>query len=259
MKKLINKKKILLNGFNNLTKSLSFNLYDFCIARNDPERISYVKYIEKNYNAKIITKILSKIAKIMDAQIIGISDQNYDPWGASSMILLSDIAFDKIYTNLKKNQIDMHLNKSHICAHTYPDFTQDGLVCSFRIDIDISTCGEVSPLKALNYMFESFSSDVVVIDYVVRGFTRDINGKRIYLDHEMTSIQNFIDKTITKDYKCQDISIESENIWQTKMLRSNLIESSYFRDQVDLKNIKNKKYIEIIKKEMKGVFNMTSE
>ena len=77
--------------------------------------------------------------------------------------------------------VKMHLDKSHICAHTYPDFQDKGQICSFRIDIDIATCGEISPLNALNFMLEAFESDVVVCDYVVRGYTRDENGKRIYI------------------------------------------------------------------------------
>ena len=41
-------------------------------------------------------------------------------------------------------------------------------------------------------MLEAFESDVVVCDYVVRGYTRDENGKRIYMDHKVQSIQDYI-------------------------------------------------------------------
>ncbi len=44
-------KKLKLDGFNNLTKSLSFNLYDVCYARNASERRDYLAYIDEEYNA----------------------------------------------------------------------------------------------------------------------------------------------------------------------------------------------------------------
>lgn len=74
-----------------------------------------------------------------------------------------------------------HLDKSHITVHTYPESHPDSGISTFRADIDVSTCGRISPLKALNYLIHSFESDVVTMDYRVRGFTRDIEGKNITL------------------------------------------------------------------------------
>ena len=54
-------------------------------------------------------------------------------------------------------------------------------IATFRADIDVATCGVISPLKALNYLIESFESDIVVTDYRVRGFTRDVKGKKHYI------------------------------------------------------------------------------
>ena len=58
----------------------------------------------------------------------------------------------------------------------------------------MSTCGRISPLKALNYLIHSFESDIVIMDYRVRGFTRDIRGKKHYIDHSINSIQNYLAK-----------------------------------------------------------------
>jgi S-adenosylmethionine decarboxylase len=241
---------IKLVGFNNLTKALSFNLYDFCIARNQSEQESYIKYIHDRFSAEGITKILKGICNIIEADVLAVSDQDYDPWGASSLVLMSDLKGSGV------GNVKMHLDKSHICAHTYPDFRADGKVCSFRVDIDIATCGEISPLKALNYMFDAFESDVVVVDYVVRGYTRDANGRRVYMDHELQSIQDYIDASILKDYHCVDLALQSENIWQTKMLRTNMKEQSYFLDPVDPENPETKEYIDMVKKEMRGLVYM---
>jgi len=38
-------KKLKLYGFNNLTKSLSFNIYDVCYAKTSKEQKNYIAYI----------------------------------------------------------------------------------------------------------------------------------------------------------------------------------------------------------------------
>lgn len=243
---------VKLEGFNNLTKALSFNLYDFCVARNAREREAYVNYIHDRFSAAKVTGVLKGICEIIEANILAVSDQDYDPWGASSMVLMSDIKGGGGQFAHKA----MHLDKSHICAHTYPDFRNEGTVCSFRIDIDIATCGEISPLKALNYMFSAFESDVVVVDYVVRGYTRDAAGRRVYLDHEVRSIQDYINPEILKDYYCVDLALQSDNIWQTKMLRTNCREDTYFLEKVDLASPEIRSYLDLVKKEMRGVLYM---
>lgn len=246
MRRVREYKSIKLSGFNNLTKALSFNLYDFCIARNEDERRSYVEYIRNRYSAQKISDLLRGICDIIEANVLAISDQDYDPWGASSMILMSD---------LKGSGVQAHLDKSHICAHTYPDISHGGKVCSFRIDIDIATCGEISPLSALNYMFENLDNDVVVIDYVVRGYTRDENGKRIYMDHDVPSIQNYIDRKILRDYYCIDLALQSEHIWQTKMLRMRQDIPSYFPTPVDVKDPEIKALMREVNDEMRAVLH----
>ena len=50
--------KIKLYGFNNLTKSLSFNIYDVCYARTERAQKDYVAYIGEQYNSERLTKIL---------------------------------------------------------------------------------------------------------------------------------------------------------------------------------------------------------
>ncbi len=240
---------IKLEGFNNLTKALSFNLYDFCVARNDAERESYVKYIHEKFSAKRVTEILTGICDIIEANVLAVSDQDYDPWGASSLVLMSDIKGSGV------GDVKMHLDKSHICAHTYPDFRANGQVCSFRIDIDIATCGEISPLRALNFMFEAVESDVVIADYVVRGYTRDSLGRRVFMDHDLRSIQEYIDPKILQDYHCIDLALQSENIWQTKLMRTKMDEKTYFVNgsEVDLSSPETRRYLDMVKNEMRGL------
>ncbi len=44
--------KLQLHGFNNLTKSLSFNIYDICYAQTEEQREAYIDYIDEMYNAE---------------------------------------------------------------------------------------------------------------------------------------------------------------------------------------------------------------
>lgn len=247
--------KIKLKGFNNLTKCLSFNLYDFCVARNDAEEDAFKRMIQREFSADKVTAALTGICRIIEANVISVSQQDYDPWGASSLVLMSDLKGGGGCPSL----VAAHLDKSHICAHTYPDVDRESGICTFRLDIDIATCGEISPLRALNFMLGSFTSDVVVVDYVVRGFTRDAAGRRVYMDHQMDSIQDFIDPELKKDYHCVDLCLQSENIWQTKMLRLNLDERSYFLDPAGVRQDEMKEQLSRIKKEMRSVLHMYPE
>ena len=45
--------KVKLSGFNNLTKILSFNLYDFNIATTEKQRQEYIDYIDHQYSAVV--------------------------------------------------------------------------------------------------------------------------------------------------------------------------------------------------------------
>jgi hypothetical protein len=47
--------RLKLQGFNNLTKALSFNIYDICYAITDEQRQRYIEYIDEAYNAERLT------------------------------------------------------------------------------------------------------------------------------------------------------------------------------------------------------------
>ena len=180
--------KMKLYGFNNLTKTLSFNIYDICYTRTEEEKRQYIEYIDEVYNAQRLTDILTEVSHIIGANVLNVAKQDYDPQGASVTILISEEPVDKV----DKDDVVMHLDKSHLTVHTYPESHPDNGVSTFRADIDVSTCGQISPLNALNYLIDSFDSDIISLDYRVRGFTRDIHGKKLFMDHRMNSIQNYI-------------------------------------------------------------------
>jgi S-adenosylmethionine decarboxylase len=271
-------KKLKLQGFNNLTKTLSFNIYDICYARTQDHRQQYIQYIDEAYNAERLTQILLNVCRIIGAHVLNIAREDYDPQGASVTMLiaedeiagktlalddsegpgplpgaipLSQVFREGVELPPKKETVVAHLDKSHITVHTYPESHPDNGISTFRADIDVSTCGRISPLKALNYLLHSFESDIVTIDYRVRGFTRDVNGKKFFIDHKINSIQNFIDKDSRDRYQMIDV-----NIFHTKMLLKDLNLSNYvFGTDVDklgdeeLKTVKKR-----LRREMLEIF-----
>lgn len=225
--------KLQLHGFNNLTKSLSFNIYDICYAKSEIGQRRYIEYIDEAYSASRLTQILTDVTKIIGAEILNVARQDYDPQGASVTMLISEgHDIPETVTNAETpgplpESVVAHLNKSHITVHTYPESHPHAGISTFRADIDVSTCGRISPLKALNYLIHSFESDIVIMDYRVRGFTRDISGQKHYIDHEITSIQNYIADATAARYQMIDVNVYQENIFHTKMMLKDLSLDNY--------------------------------
>lgn len=216
--------KLKLHGFNNLTKTLSFNIYDICYAQTPAHRAEYIEYIDEAYNAKRLTQILTDVAEIIGANILNVARQDYDPQGASVTMMIAEesVASERLSNTEAPGPLPdavvAHLDKSHITVHTYPESHPDHGISTFRADIDVSTCGRVSPLKALNYLIHSFESDIVIMDYRVRGFTRDVNGKKHFIDHKIHSIQNYLSRDTRERYEMIDVNVYQENLFHTKMM-----------------------------------------
>jgi len=217
--------KLKLHGFNNLTKTLSFNIYDICYAKTANQRRDYIEYIDEVYNAERLTQILTDVSNIIGATVLNVARQDYDPQGASVTMLISEepMASEALSQNMDgpgplPDAVVAHLDKSHITVHTYPESHPENGISTFRADIDVSTCGRISPLKALNYLIHSFESDIVIMDYRVRGFTRDIKGKKHFIDHSISSVQDFISRDTQHRYQMIDVNVYQENIFHTKMM-----------------------------------------
>ena len=255
-------KKIKLHGFNNLTKTLSFNIYDINYAETPSQQNDYIEYIDEEYNAERLTGILSEVANIIGANILNIALQDYDPQGASVTMLISEEPV--VSENISNEEtpgplpeaVVAHLDKSHITVHTYPESHPDSGISTFRADIDVSTCGRISPLRALNFLIHSFDSDIVIMDYRVRGFTRDISGRKHYNDHKINSIQNFIARDTKNIYQMIDVNVYQENIFHTKMILKEFELDNYLfgKDAAELAPNLRKKIKRRLKKEMLEIF-----
>ena len=251
--------KLQLQGFNNLTKSLSFNIYDICYVPSASQQ-AYKEYIDETYNTDRLTQNLKDVAEIIGAQILNIAHQDYEPQGASVTMLIAEGMDIPDGMNTQSpgplpNTVLAHLDKSHITVHTYPESHPDNGISTYRVDIDVSTCGRISPLKALNYLIHSFESDIVIMDYRVRGFTRDISGRKHFIDHNITSIQNYIADDTLENYQMIDVNVYQENIFHTKMILKEFELENYLFEKAGTLPIKQKQQVQKqLRKEMEEIF-----
>ena len=242
--------KLRLYGFNNLTKSLSFNIYDVCYAKSERAQRDYIAYIDEQYNSERLTKILLHVTEMIGAHVLNISKQDYDPQGASVTFLIAEESMVPA-----SDTVVAHLDKSHVTVHTYPEYHPETNIATFRVDIDVATCGEITPLSTLDYLIGSFDSDIITMDYRVRGFTRDLGGKKLFIDHNITSIQDYIAGETLQKYDAIDINVYQSNIFHTKMLIKELNLQNYLfntdvyeippRDRLSISNSLRKEMIEI--------------
>jgi S-adenosylmethionine decarboxylase len=254
--------KLRLESFNNLTKTLSFNIYDICFAPGREAQKQYIAYIDEAYNSERLTKILTDVADIIGANILNIAHQDYEPEGASVTMLISESPIKQLRIDKSERpgplpeDVVAHLDKSHLTVHTYPEKHPDNGISTFRADIDVSTCGEISPLKALNFLIHSFESDIVICDYRVRGFTRDVKGRKHYIDHRIDSIQSFITKDTLERYQAIDVNVYQENIFHTKMMLKDFRLDDYLFeiDESDLKPSERRRVTSRLQREMQEIF-----
>jgi len=280
--------KLKLYGFNNLTKSLSFNIYDVCYAKTAREQKDYIAYIDEQYNSERLTKILYHMTEMIGANVLNVSKQDYEPQGASVTFLIAEgnmvpsgfssareaaVSYDEAMSvhndmpvsknsiqSLKTDTVVGHLDKSHITVHTYPEYHPDNSIATFRVDIDAATCGEITPLNTLDYLIGNFDSDIITMDYRVRGFTRDIDGKKLYMDHKITSIQDYINKETLRKYDAIDINMYQANLFHTKMLIKEMDLQNYLFN-TDIYEIPPKTRLEIsnnLRREMIEIFSGTN-
>lgn len=244
--------KLKLYGFNNLTKALSFNIYDVCYAKTAREQKDYIDYIDEQYNAERLTGILTTLTDMIGATVLNIARQDYEPQGASVTLLIAEDSM------LPRSQTQLaHLDKSHVTVHTYPEYHPETCIATFRVDIDVATCGEITPLSTLDYLIGSFDSDIITMDYRVRGFTRDVNGKKLFLDHPVTSIQDYINPEILRRYDAVDINVYAASLFHTRMMikEPDLQNYLFKTDIYELPPLTRLEIMNSLRREMIEIFN----
>ena len=229
--------KLKLYGFNNLTKALSFNIYDVCYAKTAREQRDYIAYIDEQYNSERLTNILTTLTDMIGAKVLNIARQDYDPQGASVTILIAEGSMIPV----GETQL-AHLDKSHVTVHTYPEYHPETCLATFRVDIDVATCGEITPLSTLDYLIGSFDSDIITMDYRVRGFT---------------SIQNYIDPKTLLRYDAVDMNLYAANPFHTRMMLKEIDLQNYLfkTDVYELPPQERLEIMENLRREMIEIYS----
>jgi len=249
--------KIKLYGFNNLTKNLSFSFYKVHYLVNANQHSEYNKYINQRYSAEKLTSLLSDICHAIGGNILNVAQQDYQPQGASVTLMISEEAEPLSYPE----SLVAHLDKSHICVHTYPDDNIQNNIAIFRADIELSTCGVISPLKVLNYLIEEFDADVIDIDYRVRGMTRNEFGEKLFIDDEIQNISEFVNRENTDKYAYIDSNLAKQNLFHSKLGRKNICLKTLLFDynKNDLIDNKNTSIINQVQFEIEQLFKANSD
>jgi S-adenosylmethionine decarboxylase len=144
-----------------------------------------------------------------------------------------------------------------VTVHTYPEYHPETSIATFRVDIDVATCGEITPLSTLDYLIGSFDSDIITMDYRVRGFTRSLNGEKLYIDHQITSIQDYINKETLRRYDAVDINVYQANLFHTKMLIKEIDLQNYLfnTDAYELQPERRLEIMSSLRREMIEIFS----
>lgn len=247
------KESVKLQGFNNLSKTLSLNLYDIKYCS---EIGSWSAYLAGKHSANRLSGLLCDTAAVIGAEILHISRQDYDPQGASVTMMIAEEPFHGV-----AGAWVAHLDKSHITAHTYPERHPDNGICTCRLDIEVSTCGLVTPLTAMNALIESLGSPVATLDFRVRGFTRDTHGRKCFTDHEIDSLQDFLSPLIRSRYRALDRNVGGENLFHTRIMKSRLDPGDYLIDQADRELPEKEREVlrELVKREMAEIYEGRAE
>lgn len=258
-----NQDKLKLCGFNNLSKSLNFNLYYFGYTPSDESKLNFIHALNSKFSAQRLSQLLKSVTQEIDAEILNISIQDYEPHGASATLLIAEEAVNsplQEYNHQVEGQqlVLGHLDKSHIAAHTYPDSNPTGNISSFRVDLDISTCGVVIPSQAADIVIKDFDWNVIHMDYCVRGFTRDESGQRIYCDHDLKTISQAIIEDNKENYFINEVHSKSRHRLSTSMRKINI--TPYDHTEIGgsspLTTSQYKDIEEKLKNEMSAVFSM---
>jgi S-adenosylmethionine decarboxylase len=264
------KNEIQLYGFNNLTKSLSFSLYKLHYIDNKEQFLHYNEYIKSHYNSEKLTSLLNDICHAIGGSVLNIASQDYQPHGASVTLMISEEAQPTPLSAAYSESLVAHLDKSHLCVHTYPDEllveqeeyshqveSVQGHVAVFRADIELSTCGVISPLKVLNYIINAFAADVVDIDYRIRGMTRNLQGKMQFTDQKIEHISDYLSPQLLSNYHCENNNLAKQNLFHTRLCRkeSALTDNIFSDKKQSLNHLLNSALEKLSSKEKQDINN----
>lgn len=160
---------------------------------------------QEAWSGERLENILHDICHLIEGTVIHSMHYDFEPYGASSVMMISE---------------------SHVAAHTYPHLNP---MNTLRVDIDLSGCGGLQPLKSLDYLL-TFNPDVLTIDYKLRGFNQFGNDKE--WEELPSSITDFIDPQLLQQYYAENQQYES--MLFTKLMRRDIDDELVSQEVVEI-------------------------
>ena len=193
---------------NNITKSLGFNAYQLFHTHSDAAKRDCMRELNHRYSSDFLIELLENSAELMQAKVLNISTEKYEPHGTSVTMMVAE----------QTHTVLGHLDKSHLTVHTYADLHLHHDICSFRLDFDLASCGPVTPLTTLPLLFDQVECHLVTIDYRIRGYSRDGDERLIFSDHPIDSILQFVPGEYLSRYNCCASGLPEHNLYHLKMI-----------------------------------------
>ncbi len=241
------KNKIIYKNYN-INKNIYISIYNIYYVSSKNIYKYYIKYINNTYNNNKLINLIKNISKITNSKILNIYKIN------------NELKFNKKNKNINKikNILLSYLyNNNNICIYTYIENYSKNKIYTIRTDINIYSCGLISPLIYINNIITFFKSDIININYIINGFNKNINSKKHFIDKKFNSIKNFINKNIKQKYDFLDLNIYQENLYNTKMIIKKINIKNYIFKNLFKKYILNeKKKKKITKLILKEIYNI---
>ena len=151
---------------NLVTHSLGINFYLLAPPQPQADLALWADKIDQHYSETRLELLIKELSDELGARTMSFSSVSYDPFGASANLLIA-----------QQVSALAHLDASHISTHTYFDIGNELRWSSFRLELEISTCGDVHPVEALNGLFDKLKPHFGTIDARSRGAGVDSLGR----------------------------------------------------------------------------------
>ncbi len=154
--------KLRLYASPTTSKDAYFNIYDVCYAKGERDQKDYIAYIDeavqfrKAYEHPLRQSFLGNDRRACAQHL----ETGLRPAGRRRHLLI----LEEVLPCLRSASTRiLHARRKpswgiwteHVTVHTYPEYHPDNAIATFRVDIDVTTCGRISPLNALGYLIGS--------------------------------------------------------------------------------------------------------
>lgn len=150
---------------NLVTHSLGVNFYLVAPPQSSIDILSWAEKIDQQYSEIELEAVLRNLSDALGAKTMSFSSVNYNPHGASANLLIAQHV-----------SALAHLDASHISTHTYFDVGDVQRWSSFRLELEISSCGDIHPADCLEELFKNMVPHFATIDTRSRGIQRNTEG-----------------------------------------------------------------------------------